>query len=479
MRSHVVLRSNLAAAFAGALFLPSCHSRDVAPDVGTLYNRAARHHDVGRNPVIVIPGILGSRLVDGASGRVVWGAFAGDFADPGDGEGARLFALPMREGAPLRDLVDDVRPDGVLDRLKVNWLGLPLELKAYANILATLGVGGYRDEELGLSGAIDYGEDHFTCFQFPYDWRRDNVENARRLHAYVEEKRAYAAREMEKRFGVKDPEVRFDIVAHSMGGLITRYFLLYGDADLPDEGPIPPPTWEGARHVGRVVLVGTPNAGSVKSLVQLVDGVRFGPLLPTYDPAVVGNLPSVYQLLPRSRHRAVVDESDPARPIGDLFDPALWERVGWGLAAEEQDPVLRKLLPDVPDRESRRRIALDHLRKCLKRAERFAAALDAPAEPPAGLSLALYAGDAVPTPAVAAVDRRDGSVRIVEEAAGDGTVLRSSALLDERVGLEWTPHLRSPIRWSRATFLFTDHLGITQDPAFTDNVLFHLLEEPR
>ena len=42
------------------------------PQLGTLYDREAQHHDEHRNPVIVIPGILGSKLVDGATGRIVW-----------------------------------------------------------------------------------------------------------------------------------------------------------------------------------------------------------------------------------------------------------------------------------------------------------------------------------------------------------------------------------------------------------------------
>jgi hypothetical protein len=58
-------------------------------------------------------------------------------------------------------------------------------------------------------------------------------------------------------------------------------------------------------------------------------------------------------------------------------------------------------------------------------------------------------------------------------------VLRSSALLDERVGQPWEPRLRSPIPWTQVHFLFTDHLGLTRDPAFTDNVLFLLLEDAR
>lgn len=37
--------------------------------------------------------------------------------------------------------------------------------------------------ELALPlGSTDYGDGHFTCFQFDYDWRRDNVEDAKRLN---------------------------------------------------------------------------------------------------------------------------------------------------------------------------------------------------------------------------------------------------------------------------------------------------------
>ncbi len=58
-------------------------------------------------------------------------------------------------------------------------------------------------------------------------------------------------------------------------------------------------------------------------------------------------------------------------------------------------------------------------------------------------------------------------------------MLRSSALMDERVGGEWRPWLVSPIAWTQVHFIFRDHLGLTQDPAFTDNVLYILLEDPR
>ncbi|TFG77481.1 MAG: hypothetical protein E4H21_03260, partial [Thermodesulfobacteriales bacterium] len=68
--------------------------------------------------------------------------------------------------------------------------------------------------------------------------------------------------------------------------------------------------------------------------------------------------------------------------------------------------------------------------------------------------------------------------KITDYEPGDGTVTRSSALMDERAGGIWTPHLKSPVNWSNVMFLFTDHLGLTKDPAFSDNVLYLLLEQP-
>ncbi|MCH8127608.1 hypothetical protein IIC38_16870 [candidate division KSB1 bacterium] len=66
-------------------------------------------------------------------------------------------------------------------RGKIKLFGLPIEMSAYIDILAALGISGYRDEQLSKEGVVDYGDDHFTCFQFDYDWRRDNVENTLRL----------------------------------------------------------------------------------------------------------------------------------------------------------------------------------------------------------------------------------------------------------------------------------------------------------
>jgi len=460
------------------LALGSCTRMKLeGPDLGEIYNRAARHHSSERNPIIVIPGILGTKLVDDGTGKTVWGAFSGEYARPGTAGGARLVALPMQEGAALSELVDGVRPDGVLDRVRVRVAGVPVQVLAYFHILGALGAGGYRDQELGLSGAIDYGDEHFTCFQFGYDWRRDISETAVELGKFIEQKREYVKAEMERRYGVVDPDVRFDIVAHSMGGLVARYYLRYGGNPLPEDGSLPELTWAGARDLENVILVGAPNAGSVKTLDELVRGVKVGPMLPRYGPAIVGTMPAAYQLLPRERHRAVaVDDTSGPRFL-DPHDPAVWEEMGWGLASTEVDETLEWLLPDVPDNAERRRVALDHLRKSLRRARQFAEAMDVPASPPAGTSLYLMAGDSEPTSATAEVEPASGALRISETRPGDGTVLRSSALMDERLSGDWSPRLVSPIDWSQVIFLFHDHLELTRSQEFTDNVLFLLLEK--
>jgi hypothetical protein len=473
-RSGIGRRHLLAAAGLG---LGGCSVRPEA-DLAILYNAGAQHHGVDRNPIIVIPGLLGSRLRDPASGRVVWGAFDGNAADPGTPEGARLVALPFT------DMIDTpgaaVRADGVLDRVRIRVAGIPIALRAYAEIMATLGVGGFRDEALGLGGEIDYGRDHFTCFQFGYDWRQDNVVNARRLMDFMREKRAFVQGEYARRFGVRDADVKFDIVAHSMGGIVARYAMLYGGADLPADGSLPRLTFEGARYMARVIQIGTPNGGSIDAFRALVDGRDFGaPIVPFYSPAILGTFPSLYQLLPRVRSQPVVLAGANETAL-DVHDPAVWQRMGWGIAKPGIDADLATLMPDVASAEERRRLALALQARLLRRARAFAAAMERGVTQPAGTELMIVAGDALPTAMRLAADPATGRIEPLLSAAGDGLVLRDSALLDFRQGQEPRgPGVITPMDVQRALFLPREHLEITRDPTFRNNILYWLLDEPR
>lgn len=335
------------------LFLLACTPSYKVPDLGGLYDNLVQNESPYRNPVILIPGLLGSKLVDNDTDAVVWGSFGFNEDGPGTAQGTRLFALPMHSEGSLDEMRDQVLPAGTLDRVRLNFLGYPLAQNTYANILGVLGIGGYRDQDLAEAGVINYGDRHFTCFQFDYDWRRDIVESARKLDTFILEKKKYVQKEIEDRFGIRDYDVKFDIVAHSMGGLVARYYLRYGNQDIPSNGQLPDVTWAGSKHVDNLVMIGTPNAGSVDSLVSLAEGFSPAIFLPYYPPAILGTMPSMYELLPRSRHHAVLDENK--LPVEDIFDPDFWIERRWGLANPDQDKILKDLLPEIssPEKEER------------------------------------------------------------------------------------------------------------------------------
>ena len=449
--------------------------------LNSIYARSAQDHGPDRNPVIVIPGVLGSVLVQDETERTVWGAFKRKTADPRKAEGARLLALPIAADTSLDDLRDDVRSNGVLDQVRLNLLGIPVAIRAYVGILNTLGVGGYTDEAIGLNG-VDYGEGHFTCYQFDYDWRRDNVENAQALAAFIEARRVELQKEYAIRYGIENADIKFDIVAHSMGGLVTRYFMRYGDADLPADGTPPELTWAGAENVERVILVGTPNAGAGEAFEQLVNGYDPGkPVLPHYPAAVLGTYPSIYQLLPRPRHQRVLYDDADATPVGDLYDVDLWDQHGWGLAARNKDvsKFLETMMPNIEDPEARRTVALGFQATALARARQFHAAMDRPAERPDGLDLYLFAGDKERTVDRISIDPETGKASVKDWSAGDGTVVRYSTIMDERTGGEWRSYVDTPIDWTDVNFVPADHIGLTSNASFANNVLYLLLEDER
>ena len=457
------------------LGIVSCQPAYKSPDLGGLYNNLVQNENPYRNPVILIPGLLGSKLIDRQSEVMIWGRFGFGTRSSNDGFSKKRLALPMGIGKQLSELTDDIVPAGALDRAVFNFLGYPIEQNTYAHILNVLGIGGYRDQDLGEAGFIDYGDRHFTCFQFDYDWRRDIVESANSLHRFIVEKKRYVQKEIEKRFGIQNLDVKFDIVTHSMGGLVARYYLRYGLQDLPADGSLPVLNWAGSKHVQHVVMIGTPNMGSIDALESLVNGYRPAPLLTRYPPAVLGTMPSLYELLPRNRHHPVVDHN--GLPVPDIFDLKTWQRYGWGLADPEQDRVLKSLLPEESRPEKRRQIALDHLEKALGRARQFMAALDLQAQSPPSLRYFLVAGDSEDTPKSVQI-QPNGRLRILETAPGDDVVIRKSALGDERLTVRPNSRNRliSPIEWDQVLFLFSDHLDLTKNPAFTDNLLYFLLE---
>ena len=467
-------------ALLGPLALGACGVVPKLPDVQSLYRYTSDIDPALRRPIVTIPGMLGSRLRQGKDGPYLWGGPDRLSVDSDRAEGARLIALPIGEGdEPLASLSDGVRTDGVLRRAHISLLGATVEQRVYEGMVAVLNAGGYqfsrtRQEELERLG------ENPGSLEFPYDWRRDIVEAAKALHGFIERKAVQVHRVRMKRYG-QAPEaaaMRFDFLTHSMGGLVLRYYLMYGDQELPADGSRPILNWAGARRAACAIFVAPPNLGSISAFDNLVNGKTFGLFQPAYPPALLGTHPSMYQLMPRDRHGRVRLGAPDGPAIGSLYDAAVWEENGWGLMDPAQDAVLRVLMPDARDGAERRKRARAHLVRVLARARQFHRAMDRRATPPM-TDLFLVVGSGLDTPATAVVEAGTGRVSIPGVEDGDGVVLRASALSDERQGGHVPADYRRPIQYRTVLLLPGKHVALTHNPVFADNLLYWLLDSPR
>ncbi len=465
------------ASFAMIGALAACAEKPRAPDLSQLYDNAASIESQQRRPVISIPGTVGSKLIVRDTGEAIWGGDNGLSIDPETPENMRKIALPISKGdEPLRKLRDNIKPNGVLRIARANILGSILEVDVYQGVISTLIAGGFdfrqtREEE------INDREINLDSFEFPYDWRRDIVEAAQDLDYFIKRKTTQVFLTRKEVFGDAARIPKFDLVAHSMGGLVARYYLMYGSVDLPADGSLPPVTWEGAKNVNTAVFIAPPNTGSVLSFENLVNGKSFGPLQPFYEPALLGTQISVYQLFPRTRHKRVTIAGEEGHV--DIFDVEEWDKNNWGLLNPDQDKVLQTLMPEEPTPEARRARAKNHLKKVLARADQFQRAIDRPVTLPEGLNAYLVVGGGYETPAAGEFVPESGRLEVSRLEEGDGVVLRASSLLDERQDGNYTLGLRTPLTFKSVLLLPEEHVDITKSPVFGDNLLFWLLEGQR
>lgn len=347
------------------------------PDLGRIF--AGVRERKGKRPVIVIPGILGSNIINRRTGEVVWpSAFRSDV----DG-------LSLPTTADLPNNRDDLVASRIVEAARL--AKIAPEVYVYHHLLRALeDYGGYRE---GDWANPPEGGDQDTFYVFAYDWRRDNVESARLLVKHIEALKLKLGR----------PDLRFNIVAHSMGGLVARYAAMYGDRDLPPEGTAPSLNWAGAEFVNKIFMFGTPNAGSTEAFAVLLEGYsvteglrRRVHLLNKLSREDVMTAPSIYQLLPHAGAVRFLDRD--LRPLSvDLYDPVVWRRYGWsaandpefrasyerGAARGLEAPTTRGTLADLDA----------YFDAVLTRARRFHEALDAQGAVEAPVKLFAFGGD--------------------------------------------------------------------------------------
>ena len=444
-------------AVSAAVFVAACSGP--RPDLARLYAKQANPR---QPPVILIHGILGSRLEDPAGGDEAW-----------PGSAWRLLFHDYRDLAleidprTLSPLPDELRVAGITDRAAGR--------DFYGEIMGVLSeAGGY---ERGRPGEpVAPGEKRF--YVFAYDWRQDNVVTARALDGFIEQIRQDHG----------DPQLKVDIIAHSMGGLAARYYIRYGTVDVLDDNDFPV-NGHGAERVRRAILLGTPNLGSVTAIQTMLQGVKtaFGGV-PT---EVVATFPSVYQLLPHPLNDWLI-KSDGEPLERDLFDVDLWRRFQFSVFSPE---VRRRIAGEYEDDgDARARLALleRYFHRYLERGRRFVWSLTVPVPEPA-VSYIVFGGNCNLTPARILVEEVAGEsvIRLwPREIAdpvpgvdydslmlepGDGVVTKASLLARETLDPTLRRHRYSffPMRYS--FFLCEAHNRLTGNINFQDNLLHALL----
>ncbi len=472
----VVICSLLTAIIAGCSSTGSYVSTEKVKKefLGSIVARNINYEGVKRNPIIVIHGFQGAKLVDSKTDKVLWGDFRTRDAFYISQEDIQATAHPMAKGKSLTELKDDVIPKSILKDVNVKILGVTLTFPAYETLINELHKAGYQPD----GKPLDKGKSYYTLFEFAYDWRKDLPENTKKLEKFIKEKREYLQKKYESLYDVKDFDVQFDIIAHSMGGLLSRYYLQYGTQDLPKDGSLPKLNWAGNDYIDRLIICGTPNAGYLDTFLEMVRGGQ----LQTFTPAILGTLATYYQMLPAPETRSIVYSDDPNGEAVNIFDPKVWKSMQWGLMDKNADVSLQKMLPEVESVEEREEIAYDHLSKCLARAEQFIRAMKVKQEElPVDIELYLVLGYGIKTSRRAFINRKTGKIDKVEYTSGDGKVPATSAMWDERATGKPNFFLKSPIQWHEILAIRAAHMGILDAEVFVDNmlVLLPMLESPK
>ncbi len=419
------------------------------PDLKRLYRIGTS--DAGSTPVILIPGVFGSRLREHDGGAEVW---------PG----------------PWWRVLFSTYPDLAVDFDAQTGTPRPSTLEAFGIAEQAFGQDFYRPIIETLTRAGGYvrtavgtpvNKGVRRLYVFAYDWRQDNVQSAIELHALIEAIRRDHG----------DPALRVDLVAHSMGGLIARYYLRFGTRDALD-GEAQQVSMAGAAQVRKLVLLGTPNLGSVSSLHAFLNGERIG--LRRIAPRTLATMPSGYQLFPHPLASWLIGIDGQALP-DDLFSAETWQRHGWSIYAPDghADPAGDAALQR-------------YFVQRLERARRFAWMLSV-AEPVSPIRLVLFGGDCPLTPARLLLERAKGrdAVRLAPKdiaapragvaydelmlEPGDGRVTKPSLLARETLDPSAPQHEDSFLPVAYPFFLCEHHNALTSNINFQDNLLNVLL----
>lgn len=223
-----------------------------------------------KDVIVVLPGVMGSELRN-KDGDVMWGTSVGSLVKAvlTGGRTAKRLRLPDGIG-------DNAAPDGVVAT------GLLSDIHVIPGIWSvSVGYEGMLTWFRKTFDVVEAGQDATRAINFvpfPYDWRLSNRASVAALKTKIEP--------ILERFRAQsgNPEAKLILIAHSMGGLVARYYV---------------DVLGGHEVTRKVITLGTPHRGALNALDSLVNGVKegFGPLkIDLTD--LAKSLPSLFQLLP-------------------------------------------------------------------------------------------------------------------------------------------------------------------------------------
>jgi hypothetical protein len=444
---------------AAGLGLAGCARFD-RPSLPWLYRTTQENID--QPPLIVIPGAFGSSLRDQRSGREIWPGSSGNLL------ASNYTNLELEiDPATLRPVTREVQAYDIFEQ------GLGRDF--YGHVLQTLqGAGGYA-----RCGACEQPHPARRNFYvYSYDFRLDNVTAVRGLHEMIERIRSY--------YG--NPRQAFDILAHSNGGLIARYYARYGTAELPESGPFTP-TYAGAAAIRRLLQVGTPNLGTIQPVLSFVRGEEIG--LRRIPPEVMATCQAPPQVMPHPAIPWLVDTAG-AAPSLRLHDLSTWAELRQGVF--DPDVAGRVIARHGGGAAGRSYLALlrEYVARQLHFGRRFAESLSLPGGPQ-DVQPYVFGGDCAPTLARLVVEPDNEGYRLresVREIAhpvpgidyeplmfepGDTVVTRSSLLGRRTLNVAAPREEVESMRVTHSVFLCERHQSLTGNPSFQDNLLNALL----
>ena len=446
-----------------SIYISACSS-GVIPDLSRLYKTAElpsrlqqNHTSKTQPPVILIHGAFGSRLNDRETNEEhwpgsLWRILFSDYED---------IALAIDEKS-LMPTTSSLLAADVTDKV--------VGKDYYGAIIRTLEqVGGYTRGAPGEKQETNNRQ----YYLFVYDWRDDNVQTVRKLDALIEQiRKDYNA-----------PDLKVDIVAHSMGGLITRYYLRYGGEDVLNDNDFLV-NGHGFQRVNKVILLGTPNLGSVSALLEVLQGLKVG--LNRIPSHVMLTWPSTYQLFPHPI-RASMITLDGKTLDRDIFDTEIWRRFQWSIF----NPQSRQSIIDEKG-EDYYTLLVKYFNKQIERGRRFVWSLSVPT-PESPVRHIVFGGDCELTPARLLVEEVNGEsmVRLFPDEIekpiadvdydllmlepGDGRVTKPSLFARDALDPTMPRHRYSNFPLNYAMMLCETHDTLTGNIHFQDNLLNILL----